>query len=216
MSLKNKISELIEQQFSIKYHDNYLAYTIHKWAANEISSSIAFCIMGYGNCKIKYQDIAKSFGITTKEIDQGNIASIESKIKSEAEKTGSKFSKLISKFDESLKEQSEMSVIQILSSSAEEMLKSFFGKCNSTAEKEDSSKHESSATEGSNPAALPKESPKPPFHLQNSPEKIVLTFYPSKKTPSQQEENYFRYEITSHEEPTTEDPKTIVDLHLLP
>ncbi|WP_265043505.1 hypothetical protein [Wolbachia endosymbiont (group A) of Scambus nigricans] len=52
MSLKNKISELIEQQFSIKYHDNYLAYAIHKWAASEISNSIAFCIIGCGNCKI--------------------------------------------------------------------------------------------------------------------------------------------------------------------
>lgn len=127
MSLKNKISELIEQQFSIKYHDNYLAYTIHKWAASEISNSIAFCIIGCGNCKIKYQDIANSFNITKEEIDQGNIASIESKIKSEAEKSGSEFLKLISRMDQSLREQSEMSVIQILSSSAEEMLKSFLG-----------------------------------------------------------------------------------------
>ncbi|UVW83975.1 WBM0748 family T4SS-associated protein [Wolbachia endosymbiont of Aedes albopictus] len=83
-SLKNKISESIEQQFSIKYHDNYLAYTIHKWAASEISNSIAFCIIGCGNCKIGYQDVANSFNITKEEIDQGNIASIESKIKSEA------------------------------------------------------------------------------------------------------------------------------------
>ncbi|MDE5059089.1 MULTISPECIES: hypothetical protein [Wolbachia] len=77
MSLKNKISELIEQQFSIKYHDNYLAYAIHKWAASEISNSIAFCIIGCGNCKIGYQDVAKSFNITKEEIDQGIALFIE-------------------------------------------------------------------------------------------------------------------------------------------
>ncbi|WP_374698491.1 hypothetical protein [Wolbachia endosymbiont (group B) of Limnophora tigrina] len=130
MSLKNRISELIEQQFSIKYHDNYLAYTIHKWAASEISNSIAFCIIGCGNCKIGYQDVANSFNITKEEIDQGNIARIESKIKSEAEKEGSEFSELISRMDQSLKEQSEKSIVQILDSSAEEMLRSF---CDSTA-----------------------------------------------------------------------------------
>lgn len=129
MSLKNKISELIEQQFSIKYHDNYLAYTIHKWAANEISNSIAFCIIGCGNCKIGYQDVANSFNITKEEIDQDNIASIESKIKSEAEKSGSEFLKLISRMDQSLREQSGKSIVQILDSSAEEMLQSF---CDST------------------------------------------------------------------------------------
>ncbi|WP_353288807.1 hypothetical protein [Wolbachia endosymbiont (group A) of Pogonocherus hispidulus] len=129
MSLKNKISELIEQQFSIKYHDNYLATTIHKWAANEISNSIAFCIIGCGNCKIGYQDVANSFNITKEEIDQDNIASIESKIKSEAEKSGSEFSKLISRMDQSLREQSGKSIVQILDSSAEEMLQSF---CDST------------------------------------------------------------------------------------
>ena len=125
MSLKNKISELIEQQFSIKYHDNYLAYTIHKWAANEISDSIALCITGGGDCKIKYQDVANSFNITKEEIEQGNIASIESKIKNEAEKSGSEFLKLISRMDQSLREQSEKSIVQILNSSAEEMLRSF-------------------------------------------------------------------------------------------
>ncbi|WP_265034502.1 MULTISPECIES: hypothetical protein [unclassified Wolbachia] len=129
MSLKNKISELIEQQFSIKYHDNYLAYAIHKWAASEISNSIAFCIIGCGNCKIGHQDAANSFNITKEEIEQGNIASIESKIKNEAEKSGSEFSELISRFDQSLKEQSGKSIVQILDSSAEEMLQSF---CDST------------------------------------------------------------------------------------
>ncbi|WP_353283078.1 hypothetical protein [Wolbachia endosymbiont (group A) of Pogonocherus hispidulus] len=129
MSLKNKISELIEQQFSIKYHDNYLAYTIHKWAASEISNSIALCITGGGDCKIKYQDIANSFNIKKEEIDQGNIASIESKIKSEAEKSDSEFLKLISRMDQSLREQSGKSIVQILDSSAEEMLQSF---CDST------------------------------------------------------------------------------------
>ncbi|MDR2831735.1 MAG: hypothetical protein LBV62_02365 [Rickettsiales bacterium] len=130
ISLRNKISELIEQQFSIKYHDNYLAYTIHKWAASEISDSIALCIIGCGDCKVRYQNIADSFNITKEEIDQSDIVNIESKIKSEATKKGGKFSELISKFDQSLKEQSEESIIQILDSSAEEMLKSF---CNSTA-----------------------------------------------------------------------------------
>ncbi|WP_395463447.1 hypothetical protein [Wolbachia endosymbiont of Cantharis cryptica] len=125
MSLKNKISELIEQQFNVKYHDNCLAYTTHKWAAIEISGSIALCIIGCGDCKIKYQDIADSFNITKEEIDQGDITSIESKIKSEAEKSGSEFSELISRMDQSLKEQSEKSIIQILNSSAEEMLQSF-------------------------------------------------------------------------------------------
>ncbi|MGL9759088.1 MAG: WBM0748 family T4SS-associated protein [Wolbachia sp.] len=150
MSLKNKISELIEQQFSIKYHDNYLAYTIHKWAANEISSSIAFCIVGCGNCKIGYQDVANSFNITKEEIDQGNIARIESKIKSEAEKSGSEFSELIARMDQSLREQSGKSIVQILDSSAEEMLRSL---CNSTAynspePQELSASSEELATEG--------------------------------------------------------------------
>ncbi|MDR0773548.1 MAG: hypothetical protein LBE46_04530 [Wolbachia pipientis] len=155
MSLKNKISELIEQQFSIKYHDNYLAYTIHKWAANEISNSIAFCIIGCGNCKIGYQDVANSFNITKEEIDQGNIASIESKIKSEAEKPGSEFLKLISRMDQSLREQSGKSIVQILDSSAEEMLQSF---CDSTIRQNNSpepqevsatpASSEESATEG--------------------------------------------------------------------
>ncbi|GFY80041.1 uncharacterized protein TNIN_56911 [Trichonephila inaurata madagascariensis] len=145
MSLKNKISELIEQQFSIKYHDNYLAYTIHKWAASEISNSIAFCIIGCGNCKIGYQDVANSFNITKEEIDQGNIASIESKIKSEAEKSGSEFLKLISRMDQSLKEQSEKSIVQILDSSAEEMLRSFCGQCGSPVQKSNSPEHEESS-----------------------------------------------------------------------
>ncbi|WP_264705853.1 WBM0748 family T4SS-associated protein [Wolbachia endosymbiont (group A) of Ancistrocerus nigricornis] len=149
MSLKNKISELIEQQFSIKYHDNYLAYTIHNWAASEISDSITFCIIGCGNCKIGYQDVAKSFNITKDEIDQGNIASIESKIKSEAEKSGSEFSELISRVDQSLKEQSEKSIVQILDSSAEEMLRSF---CDSPVQspepQEPSASSEEHATEG--------------------------------------------------------------------
>ncbi len=152
MSLKNKISELIEQQFSIKYHDNYLAYTIHKWAASEISDSIALCITGVGDCKIKYQDVANSFNITKEEIDQGNIASIESKIKSEAEKSGSEFLKLISRMDQSLKEQSEKSIVQILDSSAEEMLRSFCGQCGSPVQspepQELSASSEESATEG--------------------------------------------------------------------
>ncbi|WP_265021637.1 WBM0748 family T4SS-associated protein [Wolbachia endosymbiont (group A) of Icerya purchasi] len=152
MSLKNKISELIEQQFSIKYHANYLAYAIHKWAASEISDSIAFCIIGCGNCKIGYQDAANSFNITKEEIEQGNIASIESKIKSEAEKSGSEFLKLISRMDRSLREQSEKSIVQILDSSAEEMLRSF---CDSPAQSPEheevsasSASHEEHATEG--------------------------------------------------------------------
>ncbi|WP_265026023.1 hypothetical protein ACJZL1_06630 [Wolbachia endosymbiont of Rhagoletis indifferens] len=146
MSLKNKISELIEQQFSIKYHDNYLAYTIHKWAASEISNSIAFCIIGCGNCKIGYQDVANSFNITKEEIDQDNIASIESKIKSEAEKSGSEFLKLISRMDQSLKEQSEKSIVQILDSSAEEMLRSF---CDSPVQ---SLEHEEVSASSASPA----------------------------------------------------------------
>ncbi|MDX5495805.1 MAG: hypothetical protein O7198_03950 [Wolbachia endosymbiont of Nomada marshamella] len=162
MSLKNKISELIEQQFSIKYHDNYLAYTIHKWAANEISNSIAFCIIGCGNCKIGYQDVANSFNITKEEIDQDNIASIESKIKSEAEKSGSEFLKLISRMDQSLREQSEKSIVQILNLSAEEMLQSF---CDSTIWQNNSpepqevsatpASSEESATEGTETSVNP-------------------------------------------------------------
>lgn len=152
MSLKNKISELIEQQFSIKYHDNYLAYAIHNWAASEISDSITFCIIGCGNCKIKYQDIANSFNITKEEIEQGNIASIESKIKSEAEKSGSEFLKLISRMDRSLREQSEKSIVQILDSSAEEMLRSFCDSPVQSPEHEEvsasSASHEEHATEG--------------------------------------------------------------------
>ncbi|QOD37838.1 WBM0748 family T4SS-associated protein [Candidatus Wolbachia massiliensis] len=135
MSLKNKISELIKQQFNTQYHDNYLAYTIHKWAANEISDSIALCIIGCGDCKIKYQNIADSFNITKKEIDQGDIAGIESKIRIEAEKPDSEFSELISRMDQSLEEQSGKSIIQILNLSAEEMLRSFCGKCGSSAQK---------------------------------------------------------------------------------
>lgn len=138
MSLSNKISELIEQQFNIKNHDNYLAYAIHKWAASEMSDSIALCITGSGECKIKYQDIANSFNITKEEIDQDNIESIGNKIKSEAEKEDSKFSELISRMDQSLKEQSEKPIIQILNSSAEEMLQSFCGQCNSSAEESSS------------------------------------------------------------------------------
>ncbi|MDM8335458.1 WBM0748 family T4SS-associated protein [Wolbachia pipientis] len=145
MSLKNKISELIEQQFSVQYHNNYLAYAIQKWAASEISDSITLCITGSGNCKVKYQDIANSFSITREEIDQGDIVSIENKIKSEAEKSGSEFSELISRVDQLLKEQSEKSIVQILNSSAEEMLKSFCGQFYYTAEKEGFPEHK---TEG--------------------------------------------------------------------
>ncbi|WCR58940.1 MAG: hypothetical protein PG978_000354 [Wolbachia endosymbiont of Ctenocephalides felis wCfeF] len=137
MSLSNKISGLIEQQFNIKNHDNYLAYAIHKWAASEMSDSIALCITGSGECKIKYQDIANSFNITKEEIDQDNIESIGNKIKSEAEKEDS-ISELISRMDQSLKEQSEKPIIQILNSSAEEMLQSFCGQCNSSAEESSS------------------------------------------------------------------------------
>lgn len=191
MSLKKKISELIEKQLDIKYHDNYLAYTIHNWAASEISNSIAFCIIGCGDCKIKYQDIAKSFDVTIEEINQGNIESIKNKIESEARKEGSEFSELISRMDQSLKEQSEKSIIQILNSSAEEMLKSFCGKCDSTAKKEDSSKHENTATEKSNSAVLPAKSPS---HLQDLTE---LTLYLLKKPLSLREEDYLKYEITS-------------------
>lgn len=141
MYLKNEISKLIEQQFSVKYHDHYLAYIIHKWAVSEISDSVALCIVGCGGCKIKYQDIANSFNLTKEEIDQGNIASIENKIKSEAKKAGSEFSELISRFDQSLREQSEKSIVQVLDSSAEEMLKSFCGQCGSSVHKSIPSEH---------------------------------------------------------------------------
>lgn len=153
MSLKNEISELIEQQLGIKYHDNCLAYTIHNSAAVEISDSIALCIVGCGDCEIKYQGIANSFNITKEEINQSNIESIKNKIESEARKEGSEFSELISRMDQSLKEQSEKSIIQILNSSAEEMLRSF---CGSSIQRTDdkevslsSASHEEPATEDS-------------------------------------------------------------------
>ncbi|WP_353279584.1 hypothetical protein [Wolbachia endosymbiont (group B) of Xanthorhoe designata] len=153
MSLKNEISELIEQQLGIKYHDNCLAYTIHNSAAGEISDSIALCIVGCGDCEIKYQGIANSFNITKEEINQGNIESIKNKIESEARKEDSEFSELISKMDQSLKEQSEKSIIQILNSSAEEMLRSFCGSSiQRTEDKEvslSSASHEEPATEDS-------------------------------------------------------------------
>lgn len=153
MSLKNEISELIEQQLGIKYHDNCLAYTIHNSAAGEISDSIALCIVGCGDCEIKCQGIANSFNITKEEINQSNIESIKNKIESEARKEGSEFSELISRMDQSLKEQSEKSIIQILNSSAEEMLRSF---CGSSIQRTDdkevslsSASHEEPATEDS-------------------------------------------------------------------
>ncbi|WP_265024859.1 MULTISPECIES: hypothetical protein [unclassified Wolbachia] len=153
MSLKNEISELIEQQLGIKYHDNCLAYTIHNSAAGEISDSIALCIVGCGDCEIKYQGIANSFNITKEEINQSNIESIKNKIESEARKEGSEFSELISRMDQSLKEQSKKSIIQILNSSAEEMLRSF---CGSSIQRTDdkevslsSASHEEPATEDS-------------------------------------------------------------------
>lgn len=153
MSLKNEISELIEQQLGIKYHDNCLAYTIHNSAVGEISDSIALCIVGCGDCEIKYQGIANSFNITKEEINQSNIESIKNKIESEARKEGSEFSELISRMDQSLKEQSEKSIIQILNSSAEEMLRSF---CGSSIQRTDdkevslsSASHEEPATEDS-------------------------------------------------------------------
>ena len=154
MSLSNKISGLIEQQFNIKNHDNYLAYAIHKWAASEMSDSIALCITGSGECKIKYQDIANSFNITKEEIDRDNIESIGNKIRSEAEKEDSKFSELISRMDQSLKEQSEKSIIQTLNSSTEEMLRSFCGQCNNSAE--ESSSPESQEINNA-PSTLPEE-----------------------------------------------------------
>lgn len=153
MSLKKKVSKFIEEQFGIKYHDNYLAYTIHNWAASEISGSIALCIIGCGDCQVKYQDIANSFNITKEEIEQSDIASIENKIKNEARKEGSEFSELISRMNKSLTEQSEKSIIQILNLSAEEMLKSFCGSSiQRTEDKEvsvSSASHEEPATEDS-------------------------------------------------------------------
>ncbi|MFP3023504.1 MAG: hypothetical protein ACEY3K_11640 [Wolbachia sp.] len=154
MSLKKKISEFIEEQLDIKYHDNYLAYTIHNRAASEISRSIALCIIGCGDCEIKYQGIANSFNITKEEINQSNIESIKNKIESEARKEGSEFSELISKMNQSLKEQSEKSIIQILNSSAEEMLRSFCGSSiqRTIEDKEvsvSSASHEEPATEDS-------------------------------------------------------------------
>lgn len=151
MILKNKISELIEQQIGIKYQNNYLAYTIHNWAASEISGSIALCIIGCGDCEVKYQGIANSFSITKEEIEQGNIESIKNKIKNEARKEGTEFSELIARMDQSLTEQSERSIIQILNLSAEEMLRSF---CDSCSVQEDNSpehttSHEEPATEDS-------------------------------------------------------------------
>ncbi|NSM56695.1 hypothetical protein HET73_04550 [Wolbachia endosymbiont of Atemnus politus] len=139
MSIKNKVSELIEQQFNIKSHDNYLAYAIHKWAASEISNSIALCVIGSGDCKVKYQDVASSFDITKEEINQNDIESIKNKIKSEAERSDSKFSELISRMDQSLREQSEKSIVQILNSSAEEMLRSSCGQYNNPVHDSDSS-----------------------------------------------------------------------------
>lgn len=57
--------------------------------------------------------------------------------------------------DQSLKEQSEKSIIQTLNSSAEEMLRSFCGQCNNSAEEssspesQDSASSEECPTEGS-------------------------------------------------------------------
>ncbi|WP_225537063.1 hypothetical protein [Wolbachia endosymbiont of Mansonella ozzardi] len=69
---------------------------------------------------------------------QDNIENIEDKIRSEAEKEDSKFSESISRMDQSLKEQIEKLIIQILNSSAEKMLRSFCGQCNSSAEENSS------------------------------------------------------------------------------
>ncbi|MDD9331181.1 MAG: hypothetical protein PV340_00680 [Wolbachia sp.] len=125
MSIKNKISKSIKQQFTAQYYDNYLAYAVYKCASGDISGSITLCVTGICDCQTKYIGIAKSFGITKKEVEQGDIASIKSKIESEATKEGGEFFELFFKFDQSLREQSETSIIQILNSSAEEMLKSF-------------------------------------------------------------------------------------------
>ncbi|OCA06453.1 WBM0748 family T4SS-associated protein [Wolbachia endosymbiont of Trichogramma pretiosum] len=144
---------MIEQQLGIKYHDNCLAYTIHNSSAGEISDSIALCIVGCGNYEIKYQGIANLFNITKEEINQSNIESIKNKIESEARKEGSEFSELISRMDQSLKEQSEKSIIRILNSSAEKQLRSFCGSSiQRTEDKEvslSSASHEEPTTEDS-------------------------------------------------------------------
>ncbi|APR98426.1 WBM0748 family T4SS-associated protein [Wolbachia endosymbiont of Folsomia candida] len=155
MSIKNKISELIKQQFTTENRDNYLAYAIHDWAASELSDSIALCIIECGDCQIKYISIAKSFDITTKEIEEGDIVSIKSKIESVAAKEGGEFFELISNFNQSLREQSEASIIQILDSSAEEILKTF---CDSPVEKTDSPEYkENNINAEDNFATLPEE-----------------------------------------------------------
>ncbi|WP_407512097.1 hypothetical protein [Wolbachia endosymbiont of Trichogramma kaykai] len=54
-----------------------LSLTIHNSAAGEIYGSIALCIVGCGDCEIKYQGIANSFNRTKEEINQSNIESIK-------------------------------------------------------------------------------------------------------------------------------------------
>ncbi|WP_246168450.1 WBM0748 family T4SS-associated protein [Wolbachia endosymbiont of Ctenocephalides felis wCfeT] len=145
MSIKNEIYNLIKQQFhikyfDIKYQDNYLARVAHRFAiesmhdsaASQISNSIALCIVGSGECQVQYKNIADAIGITREEIRQCNIESISSKINSEAEREGSEFFQMLSRFDQSLREYSEKSIMEILNLSAEQMLKAFCGEADET------------------------------------------------------------------------------------
>ncbi|WCR53541.1 MAG: hypothetical protein PG981_000563 [Wolbachia endosymbiont of Ctenocephalides orientis wCori] len=59
---------------------------MHEQAANEISDSIASCIVHRGDCQIAYQQIAESFYITSEEIERCDIETIKNKIKKASER----------------------------------------------------------------------------------------------------------------------------------
>lgn len=141
MDIKNQISQLIKQQFHIEYNGSldpsfFLVCAMHEQAANEISNSIASCIVYRGDCQVAYQQIARSFYITSEEIERSDIEAIKNKIKEASEREikegsidkGGEFHQLLSKFHQSLEEHSKLPFFQLLNISAEQMLKDFFDK----------------------------------------------------------------------------------------
>jgi hypothetical protein len=119
MNIKNKISEFIRQQFHTEGYD-FLVRTMHNIAADQISDSIASCIMDGINCHN-----IRCFYITTREVEEGNLESIKDKIQRASTREDGKFNELLSKFHQSLEEYSKLSLFELFSMSAEQMLKDF-------------------------------------------------------------------------------------------
>lgn len=124
VNIKNAIASLIKQPLSVDCTNvsGLFSYGIHNLAASWISDDIALCVVGSGDCRLKYKKIADSLGITREEIDEYDIRNIKTKLESATREECHPLHQLRVNFHKSLEEYNKLSFWEILNKSVEQML----------------------------------------------------------------------------------------------